>query len=323
MSESPSLLRRLAERFGVDPSKLMATLKATAFRVKEGQVSDEQMMALLIVADQYKLNPFTKEIYAYPDKQGGIVPVVSIDGWTRIVNEHPQFDGVEFEYGPAVAAGTLRGQKLPAHEWVAAKIYRKDRGHPISLTEHLDEVYRPPFQGKGKDGKPYEIDGPWQSHTKRLHRHKAWIQCARLAFGFAGIYDDDEAQRIVEVTSNGEVVERKSLTGQVRRKTSALPATIDDPIEIHHEVDTRETIGAQMKRERMQDEAAAGAHDDDEAIVSTRDANQFSDLLVMVDDCESLAMFEALCVEDRPWLNETQEKTFWLAIARRRAQFEE
>jgi hypothetical protein len=29
-------------------------------------------------------------------------------------------------------------------------------------------------------------------------RHKAMIQCARLAFGFAGIFDQDEAERIVE-----------------------------------------------------------------------------------------------------------------------------
>ena len=29
-------------------------------------------------------------------------------------------------------------------------------------------------------------------------RHKAMIQCARLAFGFGGIYDQDEAERIVE-----------------------------------------------------------------------------------------------------------------------------
>lgn len=29
-------------------------------------------------------------------------------------------------------------------------------------------------------------------------RHKAMIQCARIAFGFTGIYDEDEAQRINE-----------------------------------------------------------------------------------------------------------------------------
>ena len=29
-------------------------------------------------------------------------------------------------------------------------------------------------------------------------RHKAMIQCARLAFSYSGIYDQDEAERIVE-----------------------------------------------------------------------------------------------------------------------------
>jgi hypothetical protein len=51
------------------------------------------MMALLIVADQYGLNPWTKEIYAFPDKSNGIVPVVGVDGWARIINTHEQFDG--------------------------------------------------------------------------------------------------------------------------------------------------------------------------------------------------------------------------------------
>jgi hypothetical protein len=31
-----------------------------------------------------------------------------------------------------------------------------------------------------------------------MHRHKALIQCARIAFGFVGIYDQDEAERIIE-----------------------------------------------------------------------------------------------------------------------------
>jgi hypothetical protein len=33
-------------------------------------------------------------------------------------------------------------------------------------------------------------------------RHKAMIQCARLAFGFGGIYDQDEAERIAEIEIN-------------------------------------------------------------------------------------------------------------------------
>lgn len=32
-------------------------------------------------------------------------------------------------------------------------------------------------------------------------RHKTLIQCARLAFGFAGIFDQDEAERVIEGTT--------------------------------------------------------------------------------------------------------------------------
>lgn len=160
-----SLASRMADRFGVDPSEMMATLKATAFK---GQVSDAQMQALMIVADQYGLNPWTKEIYAFPDK-GGIVPVVGVDGWSRIINENSQFDGMDFQQDD---------------ESCTCIIYRKDRGHPIKVTEWLSECKRE--------------TQPWKSHPKRMLRHKAMIQCARLAFGYTGIYDEDEAQRIVE-----------------------------------------------------------------------------------------------------------------------------
>ena len=170
-----------------DGADLISTLKATAFK---GEVTDAQMTALLVIANQYGLNPWVKEIYAFPDKQNGIVPVVGVDGWSRIMNEHPQFDGIEFEQATTMA--DMPGAK-PAPEWMECRIYRKDRTRPIVVREYLDEVYRPPFTGKYGT-----VNGPWQSHTKRFLRHKTMIQCARLAFGFGGIYDQDEAERIAE-----------------------------------------------------------------------------------------------------------------------------
>lgn len=188
MSIAQNQALALAKQFNIqgDPQELVQTLKATAFK---GNATDAQFNALMIVSTQYGLNPFTKEIYAFPDKQNGIVPVVGVDGWSRIINNHPQFDGMEFKYSEETT--TPAGSNTKAHEWVECVIYRKDRSHPIVAREYLDEVYRPPF--KGKFG---EVNGPWQSHTKRMHRHKAMIQTARLAFGFVGIYDEDEAQRI-------------------------------------------------------------------------------------------------------------------------------
>ena len=188
-----SQAKRLAESFGIegDAQEIVSVLKATAFRSDKGEVSDAQLAALLIVAGQYRLNPWTKEIYAFPDKKNGIVPVVGVDGWSRIINDHPQFDGMEFRVSENMVR--MPGANVDAHEWMECIIYRKDRSRPTVVREYLDEVYREPF--KGQYG---VVAGPWQTHTKRFHRHKTSIQSARLAFGFGGIFDQDEAERIVE-----------------------------------------------------------------------------------------------------------------------------
>jgi len=91
--ERVSALNIMGARLSVDPIKLMATLKATVFK----NASDDELLALVVVANEYRLNPLTKEIYAFPAKSGGIVPVVSIDGWVSMVNDHPAMDGMEFE----------------------------------------------------------------------------------------------------------------------------------------------------------------------------------------------------------------------------------
>ena len=162
---------KLATGLGItgDPQELVATLKATAFK---GPATDSQLAALLFVASQYGLNPWVKELYAFPDRQNGIVPVVGVDGWSRIINNHPQFDGMDFEQD---------------EEGCTCIISRKDRNRPIKVTEWMAECKRNGM-------------GPWQSHPRRMLRHKAMIQCARLAFGYGGIYDQDEAERIVEAS---------------------------------------------------------------------------------------------------------------------------
>lgn len=163
-----SLVEKMADKYGLEPNKMMATLKATAFK---GDVTNEQMAALLIVADQHNLNPWLKEIYAFPSRQG-IVPIVGVDGWARIINEHEAFDGMDF---------ALSGE--PGKEAYTCTIHRKDRAHPVTVTEYMQECYRP--------------TDPWKTHPLRMLRHKAMIQCARLAFSFAGIYDPDEGERVL------------------------------------------------------------------------------------------------------------------------------
>ena len=181
----PSLLAKIAARYNVDPDKMLHTLKATVFRgikQKDGTYRDatnEELMALLVVADQYRLNPFTREIYAFPDdKRGGIVPVVSIDGWLRIINEQPSLTAIDIRYGDF----DLPKDDPACDPYIEVTITRSDRTAPIVVREYMRECYRD--------------TGPWNSHPRRMLRWKSIIQASRVAFGFGGIFDPDEADRI-------------------------------------------------------------------------------------------------------------------------------
>lgn len=155
----------MAGKFNVEPNKLLDTLKSTVFK----NATNEELLALVVVSNEYGLNPLTKEIYAFPAKGGGIVPVVSIDGWIRMMNDHPQFDGIDYEF-----EHDDRGQLVSC----TSIIHRKDRSHPTRVTEYLAECKR--------------NTEPWKME-RRMLRHKATIQGARVAFGFSGITDEDEA----------------------------------------------------------------------------------------------------------------------------------
>lgn len=214
-------INQLAERFELPQSEeLYQVLKATAFK---GPATDAQMSALLIVANQYGLNPWVKEIYAFPDSRNGIVPVVGVDGWSRIINSNPQFDGMDFEYSA---------------DSCTCVIYRKDRGHPVRVTEFMEECRR-------------KNVGPWDSHPRRMLRHKAMIQAARLAFGYSGIYDQDEAERIKE----------SGAPKQIDPETGEIIAITFDVVEALNAVEAAETTDALQTVWKSQGAKAVAAKD--------------------------------------------------------------
>ncbi len=175
-----SALAVMASRVNVDPEKLLVTLKDTVFQ----KATNSELLALVVVANEYGLNPFLKEIYAFPAKGGGIVPVVSIDGWISMINRQSSLDGIEFSF-----------QGEPAKPVsCTCVIHIKGRSHPVSVTEYFDECFR--------------STEPWKTMPMRMLRHKALIQCARVAFGFSGIYDEDEAVRIKDAKAH--VVESRA-----------------------------------------------------------------------------------------------------------------
>ena len=208
-----SVLMDMATRYGMEPAAFEATLRATVMPSNQ-DVSREQFAAFLLVAKEYRLNPLTKEIYAFPGKGGSIQPIVSIDGWMRMINNHPDFDGMEF-------VDQVDDGKLVS---ITCKMFRKDRAHPISVTEYMAECKR------GTD--------TWNKWPARMLRHKAAIQAARYAFGFSGIYDEDEVARMnenkqqqpIDVTpaaAPGRPSRLATLVGANKKKDAEQPAVVD------------------------------------------------------------------------------------------------
>jgi len=168
----PMLLDLMASKAGLRPDEFSATVRKTCGMV---DASAEEFAAFLMVAKEYNLNPLLKEIYAFPAKGGGIVPIVSIDGWVNLVNSHPACDGFEFD-----VEHDDKGELVS----ITCRMYRKDRNRPVSVREYYEECKR------GTE--------PWKMKHRML-RHKAMIQAARYAFGFSGIYDEDEGAKIAEM----------------------------------------------------------------------------------------------------------------------------
>lgn len=189
------LIEKMARAYEINSLDFSNTVKQTCM---PENATKEEFAAFLLIANKYGLNPIAREIYAFPKKGGGIQPIVSIDGWMNLINSHPQCDGMEFV--------DQRGDdgKISA---ITCRIFRKDRGRPTEVTEYMNECSR--AGQKNKYGNP--ISEPWDKWPIRMLRHKAAIQCARYAFGFAGIIDPDEAERSPEVITTGSPVVQSAI----------------------------------------------------------------------------------------------------------------
>ncbi|WP_039762712.1 recombinase RecT, partial [Bartonella queenslandensis] len=104
------------------------------------------------------------------------------DGWIKIIKSNPQFDGMTFQ-----------DQLDKDGNLIAIKCAIRLKGiqDPIEVTEYLNECK--------------QKSDTWQKYPARMLRHKATIQCARYAFGFSGIYEEDEADRINDASHNIQV----------------------------------------------------------------------------------------------------------------------
>ena len=120
------------------------------------------ILHLLRTAISHQLDPLQEEILLNQHDDGWQISI-GIEGWIKLIHQDPTFEGLTFTQSPEEKDG------LPI--WMECTIYRSDIRIPITTREYLVEVHN-----------NSEI---WKKMPRRMLRHRALQQCARLALGIA------------------------------------------------------------------------------------------------------------------------------------------
>jgi phage recombination protein Bet len=145
-----------AKQIGINEDELQAWIDQQIDTYKS--ISSKNILQLLRTAKEHQLDPMQEEVLLaqYEDRWQIII---SIDGWIKLINRHPAFTGISFEQSSEEKEG------LPI--WMGCTITRSDRTMPITAREYLAEV---------RNDSDY-----WKKMPRRMLRHKAMQQCARIA----------------------------------------------------------------------------------------------------------------------------------------------
>ena len=146
-------LARAATGLDIDEGELKAWIDLQI------DVPAKTILTLLRMMQSLRLDPLCEEISFTQYDDGQWQVFITIEGCSKLLNQHPQFNGLVFNQADTLIDG------VP--EWMECTIYRKDREVPTTVREYLTEV-------RGEN--PI-----WQKMPRRMLRHRALQQCVRLA----------------------------------------------------------------------------------------------------------------------------------------------
>ncbi len=225
---APLASSQLASFLGIEKDMMLLTLKAQCFKgMRPEQVTDAQLAAFVSTANALQVNPILPGfLYAYPERNGGITPILGPDGVLKKLDE------------------LISGGKLEGYECV---VYPEDVA--LKPTHATATIYR---QGSTKPAVYTAIFTEWvvgQSPTwSAKPRHMLWIralkQCARqVIHGLPMDADEYKLSQMLNVTESDEatspatVVEPKQERAPVRERAKKGAAAIqENPKEIVTEV---------------------------------------------------------------------------------------
>lgn len=189
----------LARLCDVSPAEVVSVLTRMVMRDKEGVASGAEIVAFSMICAELRLNPLKREIFAIRQKSGTFAPVVGVDGWLTILNRNPDFNGLDIAFRDNEQTGKPQS--------CTVFIHHKKRDHPVVVTEYFDECRK--------------NTEPWSQFPRRMLRHKAIAQACRVAFGFAGVVDSDEAETLQTIPATPAATAALSPTGRLNARLAA------------------------------------------------------------------------------------------------------
>jgi len=152
-----ALLEKTAQRLHTEIEILKTWLATHPYLPSNTQIH------LLHLMNKYQLDPWCEELVCYRNEAQEINILITIDGWYKIINQQSSFSGMSLRESTTLTEG------IP--DWIECCIYRHDRILPIVVKEYLIELQT--------------AQDNWQKMPRRMLRHRAIQQCARLAFGIS------------------------------------------------------------------------------------------------------------------------------------------
>ncbi len=143
---------------------------------------------LLRLANKYQLDPLSDEIALLQNQDQTYQPFITIDGWSKLINNHPQYAGMSLRDSTELIDG------IPT--WIECTIYRNDRILPIVIKEYFEEVRTD--------------HSSWQQMPRLMLRHRVIQQCARLSLGISANEAYIKSYQHINLESPEQVLLKKS-----------------------------------------------------------------------------------------------------------------
>ncbi|HYT08966.1 MAG TPA: RecT family recombinase [Rugosimonospora sp.] len=147
-----------------DRAEILSTIRQTVCR----GASDPQFRMFIEVCKSTGLDPFLKEIWFVP----GVGIMAGRDGYLRVANRHPQFDGMK-----TVVERDAKNVPIKA----VCEVWRKDRAHSVSCEAYFNEYVKP--------------TPSWKQYPSAMIGKVAEVMALKRSFSINGVVTEEEIGR--------------------------------------------------------------------------------------------------------------------------------